>query len=188
MVRVIGFAGAIGSGKTTCAQYLVDKYGAQSRAFADPLKEVCQIIFSLSHEQLFGSLKETPDPRWDNLAPRQLFQFVGTELFRERFSELCPGIGDNIWVKSLQNWLEQQPEDAIISVGDVRFFNEMHMIHKLGGIVIHLSRNNTTVCGHLSGHLSERALTRSIFDFRIDNNGDLQDLYAKIDAIVSGYL
>lgn len=59
---IIGVAGRKYNGKDTVADYLVDKFGYTKIAFVGPLKEVCHVLFSFSHEQLHGSLKETIDP------------------------------------------------------------------------------------------------------------------------------
>jgi|NOAtaT_6_FD_contig_41_5404270_length_1178_multi_2_in_0_out_0_2 hypothetical protein len=97
---LIGFAGAKGSGKDTAAQELLNYHGFRQWAFAGPLKEACGAMFHLSHEQLHGSLKETPDERWFGCTPRKMLQFVGTELFRDQLELIIPGLGKDVHIHS----------------------------------------------------------------------------------------
>jgi hypothetical protein len=56
---VIGFAGSMYAGKSTAAARLVSRFGFHRVRFAGPLKAMMAAL-GLSHEEIEGSLKETP--------------------------------------------------------------------------------------------------------------------------------
>ena len=104
----IGICGKIASGKTTFANLLVENYGFVKYAFADPVKEICKILFDFSEEQLYGEKKEGVDFRW-YLTPREAFQKIGTEFAQNDiynyFPRLKERLGDEvIWVKLFRLW------------------------------------------------------------------------------------
>ena len=68
---IIGLLGKKRSGKDTSGNYLIEKYNFVKYAFADPVKEICRILFDFSDEQLFGNKKEGVDFRW-YLTPEML--------------------------------------------------------------------------------------------------------------------
>ena len=101
---IIGFMGEIKSGKDTAGDYIVEKFSYKKEAMAGHLKRACQIIFQFEDHQLYGTQeqKETPDPRWENVTPRQIMQFFGTECMRDMMGKIMPELGKGIWVKSLE--------------------------------------------------------------------------------------
>jgi hypothetical protein len=178
MTQLFGILGNKRHGKDTISDYLCKNYGFQKDAFAKPLKDVCQILFGFSNEQLYGNLKETTDPFW-KISPRQSMQFIGTDLIRNQFHQLIPEIGDNFWLKSLESRIKSQKT----VVSDVRYQNEVDCIHKLGGKVIKVVRKDVPID---FSHTSE-ALIPEIenYDFLIENNGSLEDLYLQIEMIIT---
>lgn len=129
MTIVLGILGPAGSGKSTAAKYLVEKYGARRYAFATPLKEILKYAFEFSDEQLFGTQeqKEDVDPRYNHSA-RWFMQRLGTEGIRRVF-------GDRFWAReclrkitldadaeSLADMGHPGPYLAVID--DVRFISE----------------------------------------------------------------
>ena len=183
-MKVIGFAGKAGSGKTTAAQFLVDHYGYTSFAFADCLKRACAELFLLDHLQLHGSLQQKmqPDHRWFGCSARQIMQYVGTDLLRNQLDVIMPGIAENLFTHHFEIWLSEYKdngESADIVVSDVRFKNEIESIRKNGGIVIYLARHSAAT----STHISENDIDKSDCDICIENNGDLQDFYNVIATL-----
>ena len=181
---LLGLGGAIGSGKTTAADWLESR-GAVQRALADPLKEMCRIGFGLSREQLYGSTedKAAVDERW-GVSPRQILQMVGTELFRERLGELVPQIGSEFWVRSFQVWYGQfrkEHPETLVVLSDVRFPNEEQMVHRLGGETILIQRDSV---GNGTGHVSETSSASCHWDHVVINNGTLDELYNKLEDLV----
>jgi Deoxynucleotide monophosphate kinase len=143
-IRIIGITGRKFSGKDTAGNYFVEKYGFERMAYADPLKKAAKDIFDFNDEQLYGNAKEINDSYWD-VTPRQVLQFMGTNLFRNHICELLPDMGKDIWVNVLKrkalNTFKKYPNAKIV-VTDVRFPNELQAIKDLGGVTIKLQRNN----------------------------------------------
>ena len=173
---IIGLIGYKGSGKDVMADYLVSHYNFEKMAFADPLKDICRILFDLSETQLTDrKLKEQKIEFW-SLSPREILQKVGTDLFRKHFDT-------EFWVKLMENKIYQKLEknpNLNIVCSDVRFQNEANLIQKLGGKIVYIDRFD---CPNDS-HESEQALINNV-DYNISNKTTLQDYYAKIDEFIS---
>lgn len=184
--KIIGITGLKYNGKDTIANYLSTKYKYTHIAFADSLKNACSVLFGFNYEQLHGYLKETPDPYWFGLTPRQILQFVGTELFRNNMHKLNENFHDNFWLlcteKKIQGLL-QNDKDICIVISDVRFPNECNMIKKMNGIIIRVDRSN--VNNTIDLHPSETLIQTLHADFEIKNNGSIDDLYKIIDNIIN---
>jgi hypothetical protein len=185
----IGITGNKGSGKDTVGKYLYEKYGFKLFAYAHSLKKACQVIFSLTDDQLYdGDTKEQIDGYW-NHSPRELFQSVGTELFRNTLSKYCLNIGNDIWIRAVERKIlkEYTPlEDGKnrMCITDVRFPNERDYAKKIGGIVIRVNRKNNKYDNSTSGHASESLIDTLEADYEIDNDGSLEDLYEMVDVIM----
>ena len=95
---IIGIIGKKKVGKDTFANYICSNCNEDTfvkMAFADTLKTVCKEIFDLSDSQLHDTIqKDLIDPRW-SMSPRQILQFVGTDLFRKHFRE-------SIWIDNMK--------------------------------------------------------------------------------------
>jgi len=177
---IFGITGRKGHGKDTISDILVKKYDFEKLSFADPLKRAVKEIFNLSDQQLYGYEKEFIDKYW-KVTPREILQFVGTELFRNQLKNLIPDVEENIWVKVLENKIKNVRGNIVIS--DVRFPNEVDMIKKLNGKIIKIIRpnleNNT-----LSNHISENLDTDYDYDYIIINDKGIDDLYEEIGKII----
>jgi len=142
---LIGLVGLKGSGKDTMGDMFVKDYDFIKKSFADPLKEACKHLFVLSDEQLWGDLKETPDPRWDNCTPREILQYVGSELLRDQLGKIMPNINRNVHVHNMRLWLnENLSKYQFIICPDCRFEEEINLIKSMGGIIIKIDRNTVT--------------------------------------------
>jgi len=141
---IIGIVGKKLSGKDTCADYLVKNYGFIKLSFAEPLKRMCKEGFDFSEEQVNGKLKETIDPDW-GITPREILQWLGTEIFRQDIQKILPNIGENFWIhlldRKIKKILEQNPKQNIV-IADVRFENEIKFIKNMNGHIIKIIRNN----------------------------------------------
>lgn len=184
-VKLIGLSGQKRVGKDTFADYLCSNYGFTKYAFAGPLKKACQEIFLLSEQQVDGIHKETMDNRW-GVSARKIFQKVGTELFREKLSEVIPemeSIEHNFWIYRFQLWYEDfkknNPEGKVI-VSDVRFPNEAKIINKLCGKIIKIHRNTGL---NKDNHASEKNVELIETDIILVNNNNIKEYYKKIDKL-----
>jgi len=179
---IIGVLGRKGSGKDTVSDYVITKFNFEKMIIAEPLKNACRELFNFSDEQLYGDLKETNDPQWE-VSPRKVLQWLGTDVFRNRIGELNPNIGNNFWVNLLKvRYLQKlkKNKDSKIIVSDVRFQNEIDVIHQLGGKVIKLTRPSIN---NVDAHESEKNIDNLKGDYDIMNDGSLDELYKKVEEI-----
>jgi hypothetical protein len=157
----IAFGLKMRSGKDTCVDYLISKYGGHKITFAKPLYDALykvQDIFNLPQEKdrkfllMIGDwAREKDDDIFVNLALSHSNSFKG--------NKFC---------------------------NDLRFLIEYKALKKDGWICIKINRNTE----YQSEHRSEtelEILKDEEWDHIIDNNGTLQDLYNKLDRIVSMY-
>ena len=224
---IIGINGKIGSGKDLVGkiiQYLIWKNktnsskpfseverelsGWEIKKFADKLKDIVCILTGCTREQLEDQdFKETPlgkEWNWGNhnffgpkITPRQLLQYIGTNLFR---NQLHP----NVWINALMSECKYRYEDDGIEIKerfesisnwiitDVRFPNEVKAIKDKSGIIIRVNRitNNSLIDNDTHAitnyqHTSETALDNyEGFDYIIENDGSIEDLITKVEAIL----
>lgn len=116
-MKIIAILGPAASGKSTCANFLVEKFGARHYSFAHPLKKIVRQAFDLTKDQVWGSqaCKEKIDPRY-GVSARWLLQKIGTEGIRNVLGE------DFWWKHCLAQILLEKPDVAVID--DCRFTNE----------------------------------------------------------------
>jgi len=208
MGRIIAVAGLIGSGKDTVADYLCTFHGFKRLSFASSLKDAVSSVFGWDREMLEGSTKssrewrEQVDPWWaerlnmPNLTPRHILQQWGTEVLRNHFH-------DDIWIASVENKLRTAQDDIVIT--DCRFRNELTAIKRVGGITMRVNRGPNpswydTAVQYNKGaelhelllaelndsgvHASEYSSVGLEYDHQIDNNGDLLQLYDRINKVI----
>lgn len=176
-MKLIGITGKARSGKDTLAKYLWSQHCFTRIAFADPLKLAAQHIFGLTQEQTWDdAYKEVVIPYW-GMAPRQMFQLLGTEAVKGTF-------GEDVWAKRwLMSYDSFKTTDHIV-VPDTRCDVEADMIRALGGVIVEV-RRGTGLVGSTGDHCSERGLS-TLPDFVIDNEGTKEELYEKIEALIGG--
>lgn len=203
--RIIGVVGFAGAGKDTIADYLQNFHEFKRDSFANNLKDACASIFGWDRELLEGRTKESRIWREDvdlwwatrlnmpDFTPRWVLQNFGTEVCRK-------GFADDIWIASLENKLRKSEDDIVIS--DVRFPNEIKVIKNLGGQVVRVVRGAepewyaTALKANLGSeidaerlkdynvHVSETAWIGTDFDYVIQNNGTVDQLYTSVNAIL----
>ena len=166
LFSVVGFCGKIGSGKTTAAFFLCDKYNYKRTRFAEPLKNMLRAL-GCSEAEVDGDLKQEPCSLFGGKTPREAMQLLGTEWGR--------ALDSDIWVRAWERGLR----GTRVVVDDVRFPNEAASIRGLGGLVIGLRRG--TPDKSFDGHASEAV--RFEPDVWIDNNGTLVELSQQIELV-----
>ena len=204
---IIGICGFIGSGKDTVADYLVNFHEFRRESFASTLKDAVAAVFGWDRTMLEGRTKEARewreqvDPWWaerlaiPTLTPRWVLQYWGTEVCRRSFH-------DDIWIASLENKLRNSKDNVVIS--DCRFPNEIKSIKESGGKIVLVKRGalpvwyNLAVSAnqghnlaaqelkHLKIHASETAWVGTEFDYELDNNGTIDQLFARTKSLVEG--
>lgn len=154
---VIGIAGKAGSGKSTVASILTQRFpGYKEVRFAQKLKETLHFLFGWTVEQQEDfDFKERIDPRW-GFSPRRAAQLLGTEFGRE--------LDQNLWV----NMVDKLPRPFVVT--DVRFENEAAWVRK-EGVLIHISAPTTQTTSE-SSHASEAGVKRQVGDLILVNSHD----------------
>ena len=183
-MSLIGFLARKQHGKDTASDYLVREYGYTKMALATPLKEVCKILFGFNEDQLYGNAKEDMDTYWD-VSPRAVYQYLGTDIFRMDINKIIPKLRDTFWVKCMENRIHQMRKlnkNINIVISDVRFHNEVDMIHRLGGIVIKIYRPNII---NESNHIAEYGIDDiKLHTDAMYNEGTKDELYKKLDKFM----
>ena len=199
---IVGLVGFIGAGKGTVADILVRQYGFLKESFANAVKDAIIPIFGWNREMLEGNTpesrtwREQPDPWWSEklgkpFSPRLALQLMGTESGRNVFHR-------DIWILSL---LRRVKSDLNYVIADVRFPNEVDMIHENNGKIIRIKRGDDpewyeiaeayNVMSNWNGsiqkmkkypdiHYSEWAWIGKTMDCEINNDKTLIELERKI--------
>ena len=107
------------------------------------------------------------------LTIRQLMQYFGTEIMRKYF-------GDQLWCLSTL----RSAEHSNIIVSDLRFKVEAEEVKKQHGILIYIDRPGTVVGNHASEREVFELRENGYFDYIVQNNGDLKDLFNKLKEII----
>lgn len=184
---LIGFSGKKGSGKSYFADYLVNHKLFIKLSFASPLKEITKILFNLSDEDVKDPIKkELINPKF-NASPRELMQWLGTDIMREEFNKKFNYSG-SIWIDNVKDKVKtllDNNKDVVID--DVRFQNEVDMIHSLGGIVINLRNDlDNTLNNSTSTHSSENQKLTFNYEFVNDKSySNTYDIYLNLDLLIN---
>ena len=167
---LLGITGKAGSGKDTLVDALIRKHGGVKVSFSDPLKTACKALFQLSDSQLYNRReKERIDERWGR-SPRQLMQFLGTDLLRNQFDK-------EIFIKSMRSRVRSLlATNPLVIVTDCRFENESHLVRSMQGTVIHLSRKGIQ---NVNDHVSEQSLCKFSADIAVHNDASVEDLVTR---------
>lgn len=174
MTILIGITGRAGSGKDTIGDYLKANYNFRSVSFAAPLKEGVKAMFGLDNTHLDHPLKEQVLSDIGK-SPRQIMQLLGTEFGRNL-------VHQDIWLL-----LAKKKVDAYAALGfnvcitDVRFENEAEFVRKQGGQVLHVVRGDA---GTKFAHPSEAGVEMAMGEWKIENNGTMDELYKKVDMLM----
>jgi len=169
---LIGFTGEIGAGKSTAAEWLVSYRGYKQKSYAEPLKKAASIMTGLSIEHFYNKDLKGIYVEWLGMTPRRFLQLLGTEFARRMILK-------DFWITRMRREL-LSPEWDIrcgynIAVDDVRFQNEVDLIHEFGGKVIRIDNMNA---GEDGDHESEKM--EILTDVTFDNNGSFAALHDQI--------
>ena len=196
MLKVIGLSGRKECGKSEIAK-IFEKYGYKRISFATPLKIItahiakCKVddINSLKNvvknyvlsddDKIYLSSETGIDLSFieeklnNKVLPtiRDIMQYVGTDVIRAS--------NENWHVNKIKNIILQSKDNFIID--DVRFSNELNMIHELNGDSWFIIR---PIINNVSNHKSENSLTWRDTKYVFINNISLQELRTRWDNAV----
>lgn len=125
-------------------------------------------------ENKFSKLVKSGEPITGWLSIRQLMQYYGTNVIR-RF------LGDKTWINATLN----KSEDKNIIISDLRFKVEYSEVKLRNGTIIYIERPGCIPGSHSSEREVLEMKDQNFFDFVIENNGSLKDLFYKIKDIVN---
>ncbi len=176
---VIGIMGKIGSGKSEASRYIAEKYGGRVFRFSDVLRDILQRL--------------------------------GLELSRENFialgAALRSAFGNGVIARALKRDILASRAGVVV-VDGVRYPEEVEMIRSFENsllIYIHASPEVRYSRAVKRGEKGEATISYEEFlkndgaetekriaelaklaDYRIDNNGTLEELHAALDGVLEG--
>ncbi len=157
-----GIAGRMRTGKTTVAQYLKDKHGFHTTAFADPIKEMARLC------------------GWDGAKDergRTLLQDMGT---------IVRKYNPTFWIEKM---LKDLPPGRPVAVDDMRLIREHEALEAAGGWRTILIRRDGGLIpdapAGTTGHVTETEVDRITPWRTIENNGTFEELYARVEEILA---
>jgi hypothetical protein len=197
-----GQRGAAGAGKDAVARILHKDFGFVCISFADPIKRVLKDIFKFPDERLWGSskMRSLPDKRYPrdskdcpHLTVRYGLTRVG-DAFRDCYQDIVVDYAI-LMAQEILDGLpfgchEYDPKVGVhkhsiladrkgVVITDCRYPSEVEGVRKAGGKVVRIKRKAENLTGAAAQHSSELSLMNTsddVFDYVIDNNGDLDDL------------
>ncbi len=133
---IVGLCGFAGSGKTTIANYLIERYGFERFSFAGPVKDVAATVFGWPRARLEGvttedrAWREEADPEWSAVMGYPFTRRWGLQMIGNGMREL---VHSNIWVTLAKKEMAKRPASSKLVLDDVRYFNERNMLREMGG-------------------------------------------------------
>ena len=180
------FIGKSKSGKSTMSDYLKHKYGFKVYSLGDYVKyfthDIAKIFVQTDNVGL-PDIKDFFDVNTKDKY-RKYFQLFGTDLCQKWF-------GKEVWCECLYKDLIKRNElnnYTSIIIDDCRFQHEYDYFVKLGFIPIKIERCVENSNKSISNHVSETESEEIPYDILIENNGDINDLYDKIEKMIDKLL
>lgn len=158
-------------GKDTSAAYLANRLDKDLAKRLDTSREN---ILSFA-EPLYDILYHAQDVcGFERVKDRKFLQYIGTDWARAKKS--------NVWIDLLVRRVGILHDRDII-VTDVRFADEFEALKKLGFTMVRLVR--TEKSEQVPTHASETSAFDLPWDDIIINDGTLEELYSKLDSLIS---
>jgi hypothetical protein len=180
---IISLSGHKGSGKNTVADYLTSNYGFTTQlAFASAMKDIMSMMFQWDRTKLDGLTKEdriwrdTPDIYWSNktnkiFTPNYAMKEFGSDVIRQWIPD--------IWVSIIERKLDNN-----MIITDTRFQNEFDMLKENNAIMISINKKLDTT--NLR-HACDTTWMTFSFDYSLDNDGTIIELYEQCDKMMESY-
>jgi hypothetical protein len=187
--KIVALCGLKGCGKDFVANYINMTQNFEHLKISAKLKEISKILFDIDDDQIEGKKKECIDERW-NVTPRQMMQFIGTEVFQYKIQELIPECDRNFWIKSFVNTMKVNKNKNVV-VSDMRFLHEYDYInkhlhtHEL--IIIRIDSSTQNIYDTNDTHVSETEYKQIPVDYQITNTMT-KNIEQNINTIVNAIL
>ena len=174
---IIGLVGESGSGKDTVADYLKEKYGAILMRFADPLRETLSLyVENISREDL----------QWFSFALRNRFgNKVLSEALRKKIEPIKEGIVFINGMRVLEDYdfVKSFPNSYVVYV-------TLDQKSRWERIYTRKEKSDDKVSFEKFQEMERAEIEVNIpkigekSDFRIENTGTKEELFAKVDEVV----
>lgn len=174
--KLIAVCGYKRCGKDTLAEYISQQYGHKHIKISSKLKDVVKVLFNFNDDQIETDSKEVIDERW-GVTPRNVLQFVGTEMFQYKIQEMLPCIKRNFWIKSIVEEHIQNANQPIV-ISDMRFLHEYNELKKYDVFVIKIKREHSYQNRDM--HPSETEFVNIPANLDIENNGTISEMWEKV--------
>lgn len=178
-MNVIGLTGYAGSGKSTVANYLVERHGFTRLSFAAPLKKMLRTLDPYMSK--YGNRLSEMDYSETELKEifpeyRRLLQVLGTDCIR--------AVDEDFWVKAAVAQMTD-PEGKYV-FDDVRFPNEAEVIKGFDRVGLwNVVRPSFEAA---NGHASEQHAGQMGEKMHVINDLSVSELHAQIDHMVAFFL
>lgn len=196
-MNILAFSGPKFSGKDTAAKRLEvinTRLGADlfvKKSFAAVPKFICQLAAGFTDDECNAThLKERELDRWPYEKPRQLMMDV-PNWFRDRLDGY---VWVRAWLRRVTPVVKAYP-DTIFVITDLRFPEEVGAVTVFGGKIVYIERPEASGAlreAQQAGDTLALNPSEAHYDFirrhaayQIYNDGDLNDLYTKVDTMVA---
>lgn len=167
---IIGFSGRKESGKSTAANFLDKELGVRGQSarveyIASPIRDIAIHLFGASTDAVYGT----------DVQKQQILRCGHTA--RHVLDELARclrGLDPDVFIRRFV--ANHEPNESFFTlVPDMRFPSEVDAVHRLGGIVVRLTRDVHHSTSDLETQLDNLPAgyreSGAYFDFVIDNEG-----------------
>jgi nitrogen regulatory protein PII-like uncharacterized protein len=185
-VRLIALCGRQGSGKTTAAKRICEKFGYTRIRFADRLKKMLVDGLGIDREYIDGDRKHESVPELCGRTARHGMITLGTEWGRNN-------IHKDIWVMALYRDMKRLVNEGCnkFVIDDLRFLSEEKWLNSLKYnsdipiiiTIIKLEREGAVI----SNHQSEREIDKIKEEWTIYNSNTLEGFHLSIDDVVKRF-
>lgn len=169
----VALVGKMRSGKDTVGRYFVDNEECVQVAFGDGIKQVARVYFP--HIVAKGK-------------PRRLYQRIG-----QVFREFDPYVWVNVLDRTVTNHMEDGEQHFVVT--DVRQMNEYIYLKANGYTIIKVETAEELRLERIKAsgdeyteedlnHETELAVDGIPYDYLIDNNTTIEDLYQQIRFVI----
>ena len=162
--QLIGMSGFARSGKDTASEYLKDIHGYDMRAIATPLKNILPKV-----DEYVAHMVD--DYGWEKakerMKVREGLQRLGATLREEFGQDFLPLMA-----------MGKITKDTLLVVSDIRTHREVEIIREHGGLVVRVERPGV---GPANADVTEAVVD---YDYLVENNGTLEELYFEIEKII----